>query len=156
MSILDQQNINPTLVSSPFYNLAVKNSAYGTQIKMTLTTDYFHTNYLPKTSRLLERLLPEVLETKCFNDMNLPFNEEVKNTEIGHLFEHILLEYLCQVKIGDGYQRASFKGLTNWNWKKDPRGTFHITIETKPKDIIYLQYALEKSIELLNRILERN
>ena len=156
MSILNQKNINPSFLASPFYNLAVKNSTSGTQIKMSLSTNYFHTNYLPKTSGLLEKLLPEVLETKCFNDMNLPFNEEVKNTEIGHLFEHILLEYMCQMKIRDGHQKATFKGLTNWNWKRDPRGTFHITIGTKPADIIYFEFALEKSIELLNKILARN
>ncbi len=156
MSTFDQKDINPNQVSSPFYTLAIKNSTNGTQIKMSLMTDYYHTNSLPSTSRFLEKTLPEVLETKCFNDSNLPFDMEVKNTEIGHLFEHILLEYLCQTKIRDGHQRASFRGLTNWNWRKDPKGTFHITIDTKPKDIIYFEYALEKSIELLNKILALN
>lgn len=156
MSILDNQNINPYLLNAKAYQLAVKNSNRGTSIKMSLYTNYYHTNSLPKTNTILEDILPQVLKTQCFNELNLPFDSEVRNTEIGHLFEHILLEYLCQEKIANGYKRASFRGVTKWNWRKDAKGTFNIVIKVNPSDIIFFQYALEKSIKLLDKILEAN
>lgn len=156
MSILDNQTIKPYLLSSQNYQLAIKNSYKGTFIKMSLFTDFYHTNSLPHTTEVLEEILPPVLKTQCFNELNLPFYSEVKNTEIGHLFEHILLEYLCQEKIADGYKKASFRGVTKWNWRNEKKGTFNIVIDAKPADIIYFQYALTKSIELLNKILAKN
>lgn len=154
MSILDNQTINPYLLDSQNYQLAIKSSRNGVAtITMSLFTSYFHTNHLPNTHNILNENLPEVLRTQCFNDSDLPFEIEVKNTEIGHLFEHIILEYMCQIKIKNGYKKASFRGVTNWNWKKDVRGTFHIKIGIKPEDIIFLESALEKSMKLLNKLL---
>jgi len=153
MSIQDSRNINPLLINEKHYSLAVKHNSYKTNIKMSLLTSFFHTHALPNTYNVLEKNLPTVLETQCFNDSGFPFDTEVKNTEIGHLFEHILLEYLCQLKINNGHEKASFKGVTNWNWKKDVRGTFHINIDISPNDVIYLDIAIEKSIILLNKIL---
>lgn len=153
MSIRDNRDINPLLISEKQYSLAVKHLSYQTSIRMNLNTSYFHTSHLPYTYDILKSNLPTVLNTECFNDSNLPFSEEVKNTEIGHLFEHIILEYLCQLKIREGHRKALFRGVTNWNWKKDTRGTFHIFINLKPADVIYLDLALEKSIGLLNKIL---
>ncbi len=156
MSIKTIHNINPLLVNEKSYNLAIKHLSDQTSIIMTLNTSFFHTIHLPFTHQILRYNLPTVLKTECFNDSGLPFNEEVKNTEIGHLFEHILLEYLCELKIQNGYKKAIFKGVTNWNWKKDAKGTFHIFIDITPKDIMFLDIALEKSIKLLNKILDEN
>ncbi len=154
MSILDNQVINPYLLDSQSYQLAIKSSQKGpTTITMSLFTPYFHTNHLPDTHSILSTNLPEVLRTQCFNDSNLPFDIEVKNTEIGHLFEHIILEYLCQIKIKNGHKKASFRGVTNWNWKKDLKGTYHIKIGLKPEDLIFFETALRKSVRLLNRIM---
>ena len=156
MSIKNYQNINPLLINEKSYNLAVKHLSNQTFIKMSLTTTYFHTTNLPGTYEILRNNLPTVLNTECFNDSGLPFDEEVKNTEIGHLFEHIILEYLCQLKINEGHAKAIFKGVTNWNWKKDTRGTFHIFIDIDPSDVMFLDIALEKSVKLLNKILEES
>jgi hypothetical protein len=153
MSIKNSRDINPLLVNQENYNLAIRHMSTYTSIQMSLLTPYYHTTYLPNTYKTLKTLLPSVLKTECFNDSGLPFDTEVKNTEIGHLFEHILLEYLCQLKIKGGHKRASFRGVTNWNWKRDARGTFHISIDISPKDVIYLDIAMEKSIVLLNKIL---
>lgn len=156
MSIFNNTNIHPHLMDSKSYKLEVKNSQNGTYIKMIMLTNYFHTNSLPLTHKVLKKNLPGVLATKCFNDSGLPFDSEVKNTEIGHLFEHIILEYLCQRKIKNGYKSASFRGVTNWNWRQDVRGTYHIEIDVKPQDIIYFEYALEESVKLLDKILPAN
>lgn len=155
MSILSVRTINPNELASDNYKLAIKISRNGTtNITMALLTSFYHTSFLPRTQEILHSNLPEVLKTQCFNDSDLPFNIEVKNTEIGHLFEHIILEYMCQLKIANGYKKASFRGVTKWNWRKDARGTFHIKIDVRPTDIIFLENALQKSMALLNRILQ--
>lgn len=156
MSIRNSSQINPLLVNEKDYNLAIKHLTDKTFITMSLMTSYFHTTHLPSTYQILKDNLPTVLQTECFNDSGLPFDQEVKNTEIGHLFEHILLEYLCELKIQYGHKKALFKGVTNWNWKKDAKGTFHIFIDIDQKDVIFLDIALEKSIKLLNKVLENN
>ncbi len=154
MTILPSKNtINPYMTQHPYYNLAIRKSANETAITMSLFTNYFHTDSIPSTYDILKKELPTVLKTECFNESGFAFSTEVKNTEIGHLFEHILLEYLCQQKIGNGHTRASFRGLTQWNWRKDEKGTFHITIEAKPEDTLFFKEALEKSVLLLNTIL---
>ncbi|KKR25220.1 MAG: hypothetical protein UT56_C0002G0034 [Candidatus Levybacteria bacterium GW2011_GWB1_39_7] len=57
------------------------------------------TDQLPKTFEILNKMLPSIFKSKCYNDKNLPFFIEVRSTEIGHLFEHIMLEYICQLNI---------------------------------------------------------
>jgi hypothetical protein len=93
MSIIENQQINPHQLTYKDYRLAIKNSHKGTTITMYLNTPFFYTKYLPKTHRILKTMVPQVLKTQCFNDSNLPFNVEVRDTEIGHMFEHIILEF---------------------------------------------------------------
>lgn len=152
MSII--QDINSTFTNHGQYKLAVNNySSQETNITMLLVTPHFHTKQLPLTHSILEDYLPQVLHNECFNDSNLPFREEVKNTEIGHLFEHIILEYLCQIKVKNGHRKASFTGVTEWDWKRDTKGTYHIKIKMNKKDRMFLESALNESINLLNKIL---
>src|SRR5260221_14671487 len=103
------------------FSLAIQQSSSSTQIKMRVTHKTITTADLPFIVEILQKQLPSVLLTECYNDDNLPFAIEVKNTEIGHLFEHILLEYLCQLKIAKGSMQASFAGRTKWNWITEPR-----------------------------------
>jgi len=77
----------------------------------------------------------------------------VRRTEIGHLFEHILLEYLCQEKLLKGFDKAIFSGNTQWNWKREPRGMFHIYINMPYSDTDIFPEALKKSISLAKMIL---
>lgn len=147
----------PNLYTSPmqndYYSLLISQRNFQAQITMSLFTDYYHTGSLPHTHDHLVKNLPGVLKSKCFNEEDLPFEKEVLNTEIGHLFEHVLLEYLCNTKISQGAKKALFRGLTSWNWKKDAKGTFHITIYMNPEDAHLLSIALNKTISLVNRIL---
>ena len=156
MSIIEHNKVNPHTLNYNDYTLAVKNSKSRILITMCMQKSIIHTSYLPQTHYILKSNLPQVLQSLCFNDSNLPFDLEVKDTEIGHLFEHVLLEYLCDLKIKNGHKEASFKGVTNWNWKIDAKGTFHIQIQIQPYDIEYFQEALEKSVALLNKILLSN
>lgn len=146
-------NLTPYDLDHSLYHLNIYPNAFQTKIKMTLDTDFFHTNHLPSTVGQLRKSLPKILKSKCYNDDNLPFRKEVLNTEIGHLFEHILLEYLCNAKISGGAKRAVFRGLTSWDWQKDSKGIFYITLYIQPEDIKFLQTALKSSILLFNRII---
>jgi hypothetical protein len=124
-------------------------------VEMVMSVNCCHswTDDLPDTFSVLEKKLPSVLETKCFNDWDLPFAEEVKATSTGHLFEHIALDYLCFEKVIAGYPTATFRGHTSWDWNKYPEGHFLICLEMPKEDQKLLSSALPKSIQLIEKIL---
>ena len=136
------------------FSLAITQKITSTKIIMQSFSAYVNTAHLPTIVGVLKHYLPTVLRTQCHNDENLPFALEVKRTEIGHLFEHILLEYLCQLKIAKGHKRAVFSGRTKWNWIRDPRGKFHIHLTCGMKDADILPTAVEKTINLMKIILD--
>jgi hypothetical protein len=135
------------------FSLAIIQQRTKTKITMDVLYNQLSTAEIPSVFELLEENLPSVLMTTCYNDMDLPFNEEVRNTEIGHLFEHILLEYLCQHKIAKGARQATYAGRTHWNWTRDPLGRFHIHLTCGKKDADILPPALEKTVSLMKIIL---
>lgn len=152
------QLLHPSPLSSTYniennFSLFIKQYTTTTKIKMMLFTELVNTSDIPYTYDVLKNFLPSVLTTECFNDEKLPFYREVKKTEIGHLFEHILLEYMCQLKIAKGFKYAVYAGRTKWNWERDPRGMFHIHINCSMKDSDILPTALNKSIVLMKIIL---
>src|SRR5258708_1691579 len=104
------------------FSLAITQRRTTTRITMDVLYNQLNTAEIPSLTQMLEENLPSVLVTTCYNDSELSFEEEVRNTEIGHLFEHILLEYLCQHKIAKGARRATYAGRTHWNWTRDPLG----------------------------------
>lgn len=121
---------------------------------MQVKGQHVSTEVLPRTKRLLKMHLPSILRSKCFNENNYSFSKEVKNTEIGHLFEHIVLEYLCNYKIAAGHRDPVHNGLTSWNWKEEKRGLFHITFDAGERDSKYLDMAIEQAIILTVRIMQ--
>lgn len=135
------------------FSLSVQHNIQNTLITMTLFIPTVSTKDMPWTYTILERHLPSILRSTCFNEEKLPFSTEVRRTEIGHLFEHILLEYLCQEKLLKGFDKAVFSGNTQWNWKRDPRGMFHIYINMHYSDTDIFPPALEKTIDLAKIIL---
>ena len=146
--------LSPMIVEYNPYTLTIHQTRKHVKITMELFIPIVNTNTLPKTHKILKKMLPSVLITECFNEQNIPFIEEVKHTEIGHLFEHILLENLCMLKIADGKSSATFRGRTHWNWKKDKKGIFHIIVSAGKKDAHLLPDALDQTIQLTNHILE--
>ena len=138
----------------PHFSLALMPAQAEIQMTMCMSTPVFHTCDIPATYSILKSLLPSIFASKCFNDNKYTFTKEVKNTEIGHLFEHILLEYLCFEKVNRGFSDALFNGVTNWNWKEEPKGTFHIVIDANWSEKELFLAALEKSIILVNMILD--
>lgn len=136
------------------FSLAINHSKTHTDIDMLVTTHTVNTRDLPDTYDILSRSLPSVLRSECFNDQRVPFSIEVRTTEVGHLFEHILLEHLCLQKMATGCRSATYSGVTNWNWKKDTWGMFHIMVSAGYKDLSIFPLALEKSVNLLRAILQ--
>lgn len=141
------------LLVENLFSLDIMQKQTSTKIVMQMLYNQVNTRDIPHIVPLLEMHLPNVLLTQCFNDDGLPFHMEVRHTEIGHLFEHILLEYLCQAKIAKGATQASYSGNTKWNWIKEPRGVFHIKLSCGIKDADILASSLEKTIKLMKTIL---
>lgn len=137
------------------FGLTIQHSDESTKIIMRLYTPFVNTKYIPQTYSVLKNQLPSILRSTCFNEYELPFHEEVKHTEIGHLFEHILLEYLCMLKLSSGHNEACFDGVTNWNWKKDPVGTFYIKVTAGFEERDIFPQALQKAIDLTKIILTK-
>lgn len=142
-----------SVVNKNLYEMFIAKKKLSTYIKLSMRTSHFHTNFFPATLNILTDNLPSVLKTKCFNQNNYSFDREVLNTELGHLFEHILLQYLCESKLKNGATNAVFRGLTRWNWEKDKRGTFHITLSVGREDSKIFSQALENTENLMKKIL---
>lgn len=108
---------------------------------------------LPQTRQILAKLCPEVLETQCLNPLDLPFGEEVKATEVAHLFEHILLLEMCRVQVNLGYPNADFAGRTIWDPDVFPPRRFTIQVDAGAKKLYLFPPALQKAIYITEAIL---
>ncbi len=146
-------SIQTKFYESAFFNFSYRHRIQTLKISMKCHTNNLTTQQLPLTTKILKQNLPSVLLTSCFNSEGLSFQKEVKKTEIAHLFEHLLLEYLCLEKITQGHSSASFSGRTHWNWIKFPRGSFFISITIEKTDLKFLPQSLSKSVVLLEKIL---
>lgn len=149
-------NLLYKMASENLYTLSVLPSTEKTTIVMKLLIPQVTTRDFPQTVALLRSFLPSIFRSSCYNDDQLQFEDEVKKTEVGHLFEHILLEYLCLQKLERGFDDAMYEGVTDWNWMRDPRGTFHITITATQEEFEIFSSALQQTIQLTNIILLQN
>jgi hypothetical protein len=70
------------------------------------------------------RVLPGLATHRCVNDDSRTFAEELVDTEIPHLFEHVVLELMANA----GSPR-SLKGETAWDFRRDGRGVFRVSLE---------------------------
>ncbi len=146
-------NMNSAIYQSKSFNLQTSIKEDYTKMRMSLLTPFVTTNALPKTIEILNKHLPDVFKTRCFNNNNYTFYKEAKNTEIAHLFEHILLEYLYQEKKNSGERSINVTGKTRWNWQKNNYGTFEIYINVGKKELDHLKNALKKAIRLIEKVL---
>lgn len=98
------------------------------RIKLTVEMpdpDRFHTSQVPHLPRMLFRLFPHLAQHRCDNDLGLSFRQECRQTEIPHLFEHLIMELQAQAQHADVLHLS---GMTEWNWRVDPRGRFHVYV----------------------------
>lgn len=143
-------------LSNDLFHLNFSPQLQSTNIIIKFDTKDLNTKNIPKTLEFLKLYLPNIAGAKCYNPENLPFMQEAAQTEIGHLFEHILLEYLSDESISIYKNRLLFSGVTTWNWKKEEKGVFRINITVGEKDKEIFINALEKSAILLKKILVSN
>lgn len=142
------------LIQTSFFTLSIRQNIVQTYMHMQLFSPTVNTACIPQTYAILSSELPTIHTAKCFNEQNLPFSREVRRTEIGHLFEHILLEYIYQLKTTQGKENVVVIGETSWNWLRDPRGTFHIDINIGLEDGTFFPFALKQAIVLIGKILQ--
>lgn len=151
--MLIQRKVTKQYYDCAHYFLEVTQKQSCCKLDMSMKTPCLNTTELPHTFSIIRKELPSLLNTMCFNEDNLPFKEEVKHTEIGHLFEHIVLEYLCLNKLAAGSRKAVFNGRTSWNWVKETRGIFHIHIDVAEEDSKILTAALFQAELLMQKLL---
>lgn len=84
----------------------------------------YSTKNAPHIPKLLFKLFPHLSRHHCDNDNGFSFRRECRSTEIPHLFEHLIIELQGQV-----LQSGTLKGETQWNWRVDPKGRFHVYVE---------------------------
>lgn len=138
---------------SPMFDFVLNQRPDHAEITIQFFTNFYTTNEIPGTISVLQTSLPRIFKHKCFNTGNYAFKKEAANTELGHLFEHILLEFLCIYKYKEGQNDFNLKGLTEWNWLQDPRGIFYISLNTEKNDTFILQQALIQTQKLMETIL---
>ncbi len=144
---------NNCFYKSDFFSLSLRQSDKQSQIGMQVLSSHLNTHHLPQTIPFLKKYRPSVLQSECFNEASLPFSKEAEATELGHLFEHLLLDQLCLLKVSNGAYCAEFSGRTHWNWKKDPRGFFRIEIDIGNDELPLFNLALKQTIILTEKLL---
>ena len=86
--------------------------------------DCYSTKHAPHIPKLLFKLFPHLARHRCENDNGFSFRKECRSTEIPHLFEHLIIELQ-----GQAQRSGVLKGETQWNWRVDPKGRFHVYVE---------------------------
>src|SRR5205823_4745475 len=80
-------------------------------------------------------------------DQGYSFRRESMSTEIPHLLEHLIIELQTQAQ-----RHEILKGETQWNWRVDPRGTFHVHVEYENEHLVLAAIRLaERIINALDR-----
>lgn len=101
----------------------------------------YTTDHVPHLPRCLFRLFPRLAEHKCHNDHGHSFQRESLSTEIPHLLEHLIIELQTQAQ-----QHLALRGETQWNWRVDPRGTFHVHVEYENEQLVLAAIRLAERI----------
>lgn len=100
------------------------------------------TSTAPGVADRAMRLLPGLERHLCDNGSDKTFAEEIADTEVPHLFEHVVMELMAQA----GSPR-SLRGETSWDFRHDGKGVFRVSVEYDD-DFVCLG-----SIKLANRVI---
>ncbi len=99
------------------------------------------TECAPHIPRSLFRLFPHLAHHTCHNGNNYSFKREAMATEVPHLLEHLIIELQAQAQ-----HHEILKGETQWNWRVDPRGTFHVHVEYENELLVLAAIRLAERI----------
>ncbi len=138
-------------VRTPHFSLTVARRKKSVVLSMQVHNGQHNTDCFCDVVAFLRKQAPDVLETTCYNPDNLPFCKEVEKTELGHLFEHVLITFLCDEAIKNGAIVAEYEAVTDWNWLKNPVGSFEIEIKAELDDALLLP-ALERTTNLVSQL----
>lgn len=146
-----------TMTNYPFASsyFSLRYALYHKRVKLTFVVqpEFASTSSLPYTSDFLQTNCPGVLDTQCHNYDHLPFREEVKKTELGHLFEHLLLTCMRDEKEKAGQTNFCISAQTDWNWRKQEKGIFHIKVAIEDMDEKMFALALFTSCRTMQGLL---
>ncbi len=99
----------------------------GNRVKLVVEMpdpNCYSTKHAPHIPKLLFKLFPHLSTHRCDNDKGFTFRQECRSTEIPHLFEHLIIELQGQV-----HGCGCLRGETQWNWRVDPKGRFHVYVD---------------------------
>lgn len=83
------------------------------------------TDTLPGFSKRLLSFLPQLRIHACHNDAHKSFSMELENTEVAHVFEHVVVELVAQL---GRHPRSEIRGKTAWNFAVDGQGVYRVRI----------------------------
>lgn len=107
----------------------------------------YSTKHAPHIPKLLFKLFPHLAQHRCENENGFSFRRECQSTEIPHLFEHLIIELQGQV-----LRSGTLKGETQWNWRVDPKGRFHVYVEYENELLVLGAIRVaERIIQALDR-----
>jgi hypothetical protein len=116
----------------------------GNKVKLVVEMpdpDRCTTDNAPHLPRSLFRLFPHMARHKCHNGNGYTFRREAMATEVPHLLEHLIIELQAQAQ-----HHEVLKGETQWNWRVDPRGTFHVHVEYENELLVLAAIRLAERI----------
>lgn len=143
-------------ISTPNYNLKLALKQNYLKLTMQLDGMPYTTHKMPHVTEILKARLPSIFRCRCFNNEHLPFSQEMKKTEIGHLYEHVMLEYLARLLSAKGIKQSKVKGVTTWNWHREKPGTFHIKINVGEMEAALIDEAIYKTDRLFKHLINED
>lgn len=103
--------------------------------------DRYTTDKAPHLPRMLFRMFPHLEHHECDNQRGYSFRQESRRTEIPHLLEHLIIELQGQV-----CSHSGLSGETQWNWRVDPRGRFHVYVQYENELLVLASIRLAEKI----------
>jgi hypothetical protein len=107
--------------------------------------DHCTTASYPDLARDLFRLFPRLADHRCENGKGYSFRHEADDTELPHLLEHLILELQSEAM-----PHGALKGETDWNWRREPRGLFHVYLDYESKPLLLA--SVRTGARLLNAV----
>lgn len=140
-------------LNNRYFSVAAQIRDDKVEMNFKVNSNFVSTSSFPRTHDILEKEYPEVLRTNCFNEFGLPFDKEVVNTELAHLFEHILIQKLAYKRYQKSKVDKQYTGETEWCCDNEPVKEYNITLNANVADIDVFPEALAESSSLVSSIM---
>lgn len=82
------------------------------------------TSQVERAEERVLAVLPGLKGHRCDNTDRRPFARELKDTELAHVLEHAALEVMALAG-----SPPTLRGRTSWDFAKDGRGVFRVSVE---------------------------